>query len=223
MSDDLTPRAEPQPPQNPTPPQDPEAPALKRSRLRTWTRRAFIGAGAAAGGGLVLGVGGIVFSPNRLKYVPEGAAGEGYLTTWIKITPDNRTTVLVPHCEMGQGALTGLGMLLVEELDADWSLCTVEQAPAEDIYANGYVLHAFLGEVGVSVPGFMERAFDFGSFKMAQFAGLQVTGGSTSTRGTGVFGMRLAGATARAMLCEAGNLGLPIYPMICDIPRTHIC
>lgn len=212
MSDDLTPRAEPQPHQSPTPPQEPETAAVKRSRLRTWTRRAFIGAGAAAGGGLVLGVGGIVFAPNRLKYVPEGAAGEGHLTTWIKITPDNRTTVLVPHCEMGQGALTGIGMLLVEELDADWNLCTVEQAPAEDIYANGYVLHAFLGEVGVSVPGFMERAFDFGSFKMAQFAGLQVTGGSTSTRGTGVFGMRLAGATARAMLLEAGaeKLGVPM-------------
>lgn len=206
MSDELTTHADPQPPETPN------APAGQRSRLRTWTRRAFIGAGAAAGGGLVLGVGGIVFSPNRLTYVPEGAEGEGRLTTWITITPDNRTTVLVPHCEMGQGALTGLGMLLVEELDADWSNCTVEQAPAEDIYANGYILHAFLGEVGVTVPGFMERAFDFGSFKMAQFAGLQVTGGSTSTRGTGVFGMRLAGATARGMLLEAGaeQLGVPM-------------
>ncbi|MDA1092455.1 MAG: molybdopterin-dependent oxidoreductase [Acidobacteria bacterium] len=206
MSDELTTHAEPQHPETPN------APAGQRSRLRTWTRRAFIGAGAAAGGGLVLGVGGIVFSPNRLTYVPEGAEGEGRLTTWITITPDNRTTVLVPHCEMGQGALTGLGMLLVEELDADWSNCTVEQAPAEDIYANGYILHAFLGEVGVTVPGFMERAFDFGSFKMAQFAGLQVTGGSTSTRGTGVFGMRLAGATARGMLLEAGaeQFGVPM-------------
>ena len=211
MSDESTTRAEPQPPASPTSPQETKAPVL-RSRLRTWTRRAFIGAGAAAGGGLVLGVGGIVFSPNRLTYVPEGAEGEGHLTTWIRITPDNRTTVLVPHCEMGQGALTGLGMLLVEELDADWSLCTIEQAPAEDIYANGYILHAFLGDVGISVPGFMQRAFDFGSFKMAQFAGLQVTGGSTSTRGTGVFGMRVAGATAREMLLEAGaeKLGVPM-------------
>ena len=215
MSDELTTRAEPQPPENPRAAQAPKAPAVERSRFRKWTRRAFIGAGAAAGGGLVIGVGGIVFSPNRLKYVPEGAEGEGHLTTWIKITPDNRTTVLIPHCEMGQGALTGLGMLLVEELDADWSRCTVEQAPAEDIYANGYVLHAFLGQVGVSVPGFMERAFDFGSFKMAQFAGLQVTGGSTSTRGTGVFGMRLAGATAREMLLEAGAEQL-------DVPTSEL-
>ncbi|MDP6580738.1 MAG: molybdopterin-dependent oxidoreductase [Vicinamibacterales bacterium] len=212
MSDDLTTPAAPTTPPADKPVSQPKAPAVKRSRLRKWTRRAFIGAGAVTGGGLALGVGGIVFSPNRLKYVPEGTEGEGHLTTWIKITPDNRTTVLIPHCEMGQGALTGLGMLLVEELDADWSLCTVEQAPAEDIYANGYVIHAFLGEVGIGVPGFMERAFDFGSFKMAQFAGLQITGGSTSTRGTGVFGMRLAGATARGMLLEAGaeQLGVPM-------------
>ena len=209
MSDELTPPSASTPPTEPSP--EPITPfgkistgAGKRSRLRKWTRRAFIGPGAPAAGGLVLGVGGIVFSPNRLSYVPDGAEGEGHLTTWIRITPNNHTTVLVPHCEMGQGALTGLGMLLVEELDADWNLCTIEEAPAEDIYANGYILHAFLGEVGVSIPGFMGRAFDFGSVKMAQFAGLQVTGGSTSTRGTGVFGLRLAGATAREMLLEAG-------------------
>jgi isoquinoline 1-oxidoreductase beta subunit len=153
-----------------------------------------------------------MFAPNRLKYLPEGAAGEGHLTTWIKITPDNQTTVLIPHCEMGQGALTGLGMLLAEELDADWSLVRVEQAPSEDVYANGYVVRAFLEESGFAVPGWLERALDFGAFKMADFVGLQVTGGSTSTRGTGAFGMRLAGASAKAMLLEAGaeHLGVPI-------------
>ena len=182
---------------------------------KKWTRRAFLGAGAVAGGGLLLGVGGVLFAPNRLKYLPEGGeSGEGSprLTTWIRISEDNRITALIPHCEMGQGALTGLGMLLAEELDADWSLCTIEQAPAEDVYANGYVVHAFLQEVGIAVPESLERLFDFGSFKMAEFVGMQVTGGSTSTRGTGQFGMRLAGATARAMLLEAGaqRLAVPV-------------
>jgi isoquinoline 1-oxidoreductase beta subunit len=153
-----------------------------------------------------------MFAPNRLKYLPEGAAADGHLTTWIKISPDNQTTVLIPHCEMGQGALTGLGMLLAEELDADWSLVTIEQAPSEDVYANGYVVRAFLEESGFAVPGWLERALDFGAFKMADLVGLQVTGGSTSTRGTGAFGMRLAGASAKAMLLEAGaeQFGVPI-------------
>lgn len=189
----------------------------KKKRLGKWTRRAFIGAGAAAGGGLVVGLGAVAFAPNRLKYLPEGA-GEGvadggsHLTTWIRISPDNRVTALIPHCEMGQGAIVGLGMLLAEELDADWSLVTLEQAPAEDVYANGYVVNAFLSEVGVSVPGVMGPLFDFSAFKMAEIFGMQVTGGSTSTRGTGQFGMRLAGATARAMLLEAAaeRFGVPV-------------
>lgn len=189
---------------------------------RKWTRRAFIGAGAFTGGGLLLGVGGVLFAPNRLKYVPEGEGGDGHLTTFIRISPDNRVTALIPHCEMGQGALTGLGMLLAEELDADWSLCTVEQAPAEDVYANAYVVHAFLQEVGITVPDRLERLFDFGSFKMAEFAGMQMTGGSTSTRGTGQFGMRLAGATARAMLLEAGarRLEVPVDELTAGSSRV---
>jgi isoquinoline 1-oxidoreductase beta subunit len=184
----------------------------KKRKLGKWTRRAFIGAGAATGGGLVLGLGGIAFAPNRLKYVPEGAAGENHLTTWIRITPDNRVTALIPHCEMGQGAIVGIGMLLVEELDADWSLVSVEHAPAEDVYANGYVVHAFMSELGFAVPRVMERALDFSAFKMAEMFGSQITGGSTSTRGTGAFGMRLAGATARAMLLEAASerFGVPV-------------
>ncbi|MDX1566210.1 MAG: molybdopterin cofactor-binding domain-containing protein, partial [Longimicrobiales bacterium] len=193
-----------------------------RSRARTWTRRAFIGTGAVAGGGLLLGVGGALFAPNRLKYVPEGSEGDGYLTTFIRISPDNRVTALIPHCEMGQGALTGLGMLLVEELDADWEMCTIQEAPAEDIYANSYVVHAFLEEVGIHVPRSLERLFNFGSFKMAQFAGLQMTGGSTSTRGTGQFGLRVAGATARAMLLEAGadDLGVPVEELTARSSRV---
>jgi isoquinoline 1-oxidoreductase beta subunit len=197
----------------------------KKPRFGKWTRRAFIGAGTVAGGGLVLGVGGVVFAPNRLKYLPEGAEpGDGHLTTWIKITPDNRTTVLIPHCEMGQGALTGLGMLLAEELDADWSLVDVRQAPAEDVYANGYIIHAFLEEMGFATPGWLSRALDFGAFKMADIFGIMTTGGSTSTRGTGAFGMRLAGASARAMLLEAGaqRFGVPVEELSAGASRvTH--
>ncbi|MBM4182793.1 MAG: xanthine dehydrogenase family protein molybdopterin-binding subunit [Gemmatimonadetes bacterium] len=195
--------------QEPQPPQD----QPKRSRLRKWTRRAFIGAGAAAGGGLVLGVGGVLLAPNRLKYLPPGATpGDGQLGTWIKISPDNLTTVLIPHCEMGQGALTGLGMLLAEELDADWNLVEIQQAPAEDVYANGYIINAFLGEVGFTPPGWLQLPLDFTAFKMADIFGIMTTGGSTSTRGTGAFGMRLAGASARAMLLEAGaeQFGVPV-------------
>ena len=179
-------------------PQSPEQPP-KKSFLRKWTRRAFIGAGTVAGGGLLIGVGGVVFAPNRLKYLPAGTVpGDGQLTTWIKIGTDNVTTVMIPHCEMGQGALTGLGMLLAEELDADWNLVNIQQAPAEDAYANGYIINAFLAELGFTPPGWLDRPLDFTAFKMADIFGIMTTGGSTSTRGTGAFGMRVAGGTARS-------------------------
>ena len=179
-------------------------------RLRKWSRRAFIGAGTLAGGGLVLGVGGVLFAPNRLRIVPDGSEGSGHLGTWIKITPDNRVTVLIPHCEMGQGALTGIAMLCAEELDADWDLVTIEQAPAEDTYANGYLARAVLDEFGYTVPRWLERPLDYASYKLADMVAIQTTGGSMSTRGTGQFGMRVAGAAARAMLLEAGARQLEV-------------
>ena len=71
------------------------------------------------------------------------------------MTPDNLVTVLVPHCEMGQGAQTALAMMAAEEMDADWNLVRVKEAPALDAYANAYMVRAFAGD---SIPGPFERA-----------------------------------------------------------------
>ena len=84
--------------------------------MRKWTRRAFIGTGTLVGGGLIFGVGNILLAPNRNSLRSDDPAGKGELNTWILVTPDNLVTVLVPHCEMGQGAQTGLAMMAAEEL-----------------------------------------------------------------------------------------------------------
>lgn len=170
--------------------------------MRKWTRRAVIATGGLVGGGLALGLAGIAFAPNRLGV---GAKGEGdalRLTTWIKLAPDSAVTVIVPHCEMGQGVHTALAMMLAEELEADWNLVRVEEAPAEDAFANGYPVRVFMPVVA-EVPKFMERSVDYGTFKLTQLLDLQLTGGSSSVRGTGQLGMRVAGAAAKAMLLEA--------------------
>jgi isoquinoline 1-oxidoreductase subunit beta len=171
--------------------------------VKKWTRRAFIGTGAVVGGGLVLGVGGVTFAPNRLRYLPEGDQEGENLTTWLRITPDDEVIVVIPHCEMGQGALTGIAMMLAEELDADWDRVRIEEAPADPVYANGYLALGFLEEAGVPLPGFLDRALNFSSFKLAERFNLQTTGGSSSTRATGYHGLRVAGASARVMLLEA--------------------
>jgi isoquinoline 1-oxidoreductase beta subunit len=168
--------------------------------MKKWTRRAFIGTGALAGGGLVLGVAGIALSPSRHSVVSDDAAAKGELTTWIAVTPDNIVTVLVPHCEMGQGTQTALAMMAAEEMEADWSLVRVREAPALDMYASAYLVR---GLVGDAVPPSLGRAFDYGTYRLARWYGTQATGGSTAVRGTGVYGMTVAGAAAREMLVAA--------------------
>jgi isoquinoline 1-oxidoreductase beta subunit len=165
-----------------------------------WTRRAFIGAGGVVGGGFVLGVAGIAFAPNRLGVVSEGAAARGELNTWITVTPDDIVTVLVPHCEMGQGSQTALAMMAAEEMDADWTMVRVKEAPALDAYANEYLVRAFAAG---SIPKPVMRGFDYGMYRLARWFALQVTGGSTAVRGTGVYGMTIAGAAAKEMLVAA--------------------
>jgi len=170
--------------------------------MNKWTRRAFIATGGLVGGGLALGIAGIALAPNRLTVMGDDDGKSARLTTWIKLAPDSTLTVLVPHCEMGQGAHTALAMMLAEELEADWATVRVEEAPAEDAYANGYLVRVFTPGMA-HVPGFMERAVDFASLKLSQRMEMQVTGGSTAVRATGELGMRVAGATAKAMLLQA--------------------
>jgi isoquinoline 1-oxidoreductase subunit beta len=187
------------------------------SPFRKWTRRAFIGTGALAGGGFALGVGGAIFAPSRHSVRPDDADGPGRLNTWITVSPDNVVTVLVPHCEMGQGAQTALAMMAAEEMDADWTLVRIQEAPALDAYANGYVARAFLG-----VPGPLERGFDYGTYRIARLAGLQATGGSLSVRTTGHYGMRVAGAAARQMLVAAAATQFGVQASACVVSNSRV-
>jgi isoquinoline 1-oxidoreductase beta subunit len=191
--------------------------AARPSRLRKWTRRAFIGAGALTGGGLLLGTGCAIFAPSRHSVRPDDAETTGQLNTWILVTPDNIITVLVPHCEMGQGAQTALAMMAAEEMDADWNLVRIKEAPALDEYANAYVGRAFIG-----VPGFLERGFDWGTYRIARLAGLQVTGGSLSVRSTGHYGIRVAGAAAKEMIVAAAARQWGVAAFECTVAGSRV-
>jgi len=187
--------------------------------MNRWTRRTFIGAGTVAGGGFLLGVAGFTLAPGRHALVSADAPGNGQLTTWITITPDNVATILIPHCEMGQGTPTALAMMAAEELEADWSLVRVKEAPALDEYANGYVIRAFGGGY---IPAVMARGVDYGTYKIAEWFGFQVTGGSTAVRSTGEFGMRVAGAAAREMLLAAAAQKLNVSATELTAQRSRI-
>jgi isoquinoline 1-oxidoreductase beta subunit len=183
------------------------------------TRRAFLVKGTLAGGGLLLGVS---FRPSRAA-ARALAAGEGALvTTWVRVAPDDTVTVIVPHSEMGQGVHTALPMMLAEELDADWSRVRMEQAPADPAFANGPLVRAYL-RGDHSIPHVLSGAADFASRKIAEYKHLQITGGSTSVRLTGVEGMRRAGAAARWMLLRAAAeaWGIPASDVTARLGRLE--
>ena len=167
-----------------------------------WTRRGFITAGVVGGAALVIGVG--IRPGNRNAEVSEFVTEEGehLINTWVMLDENNQVTAIVPHSEMGQGAQTALTQMLADELDVDWENVSFIEAPAEDGFANGPLGKGFI--LGDSeIPGALVGSVD-GLFQtVAGAMHLQITGGSSSVRATGVYGMRVAGAAAKEMLIEA--------------------
>ena len=59
------------------------------------------------------------------------------ITCWVVIAPDDTVTIRVARAEMGQGALTGLAMLVAEELECDWAKVRTEfVSPTENLRRN---------------------------------------------------------------------------------------
>ncbi len=92
------------------------------------SRREFVAAGVAAGAGLVIGF-----------YLPHKGASQAEVfspNAYLRITPDNKVTIVVARSEMGQGVRTALPMILAEELEADWKQIEIEQAGASTLYGD---------------------------------------------------------------------------------------
>jgi isoquinoline 1-oxidoreductase subunit beta len=92
------------------------------------SRREFVGAGIAAGAGLVIGF----YLPHGDRSKHESFSPNAYL----RITPDNKITIVVARSEMGQGVRTALPMILAEELEADWKQIEIEQAGASTLFGD---------------------------------------------------------------------------------------
>jgi len=95
------------------------------------SRRSFFKAGAAAGGGLLIG-----FCLPGLKQTARAQASVFEPNIWLRIAPDDSVTVMVTQIEMGQGVMTAVPMLVAEDLDADWNQVRVEWVGADPAYAN---------------------------------------------------------------------------------------
>lgn len=104
--------------------------------------------------------------------LPDEAAAAGPFrpNAWVTIGEDDIVTIMSPACEMGQGIMTTLPLLIAEDLDADWRKVRVVQSPDDaKVYGN---------------PG---------------FNGVLTTVASAATRGY-YEKMRITGAQARKVL-----------------------
>ena len=175
---------------------------MEGGTMGKWTRRAFITAGVIAGGGILVGV--AVRPGNLADDLQEHVAGDGetLVHAFVKIDENNVVTAIVPHAELGQGAQTALAQMLADELDADWNLVRVEEAPAMGEYTL-YSLGRGLVLNGMDLPGIVAPSVEGAMMRLADYLDLQNTGGSFSVRLTGQYGMRIAGAATKEMLKQA--------------------
>ena len=184
------------------------------------SRRKFLLVSAVAGGGVIFGYAATRPSRHRVanNTLTDGEAR--FVTSWIRLEPDNRITVYVPHAEMGQGIHTALGQMAADEMDADWELVAVEQAPATDLFANDAIVAGLAGEM---LPPFLTGLVNAGALAAARVANLQTTGGSASVRFTGENMMRVAGAAARQMLleCAADRWGVAVEECATELSHVH--
>src|SRR5262245_29110595 len=162
--------------------------------METVSRRDFVVAIAAAGGGLLLGcrVGGhrsLTASSETASTTPPAFVPNAF----VRIGSDGRVTLIMNQVEMGQGIYTAMPMLIAEELEVGLDQVVVEPAPPDDkLYAN---------------PIF----------------GFQSTGGSTSVRAM-FTPLRKAGAAARTMLVAAAAQTWGVAPASCRAEKgvvTH--
>ncbi len=109
---------------------------LISTAVHTLSRRTFLRAGAAAGGGLLVSFSLPARIGTALAAGPQ-AAREFKPNGFIRIDRDGGVTLVMHKVEMGQGTYTSMPMLLAEELEVDLSQVRLEHAPPDDaLYAE---------------------------------------------------------------------------------------
>jgi isoquinoline 1-oxidoreductase subunit beta len=161
----------------------------------TLSRRSFLAATTAIGGGLslALAVPYATAEPSSRDGSPR--LGEGEVGTevvaWVIVCPDDAIVIRIARAEMGQGALTGLAMLVAEELECDWTRVRTEMVSPEENFRR----HMIFGDLS--------------------------TGASRSIA-ISQLDLRRAGATAREMLIEAAAGRWDVPPAQCRARKSVI-
>src|SRR5215471_4124921 len=127
--------------------------------MRNVSRRFFLSASVAAGGGLLLGYsfrsGSILDNVSAASSPDHFSRNDIPLNAWIRISPDDEVTLISSQSEMGQGVMTTLPAVLAEELGADWGRVKIEFSTVAPEYRNPRINWQFTGN-SESTTGFFE-------------------------------------------------------------------
>src|SRR4030095_16416498 len=114
------------------------------------SRRFFLSATVAAGGGLLIGYS-LPSSASTIDVTRAAAedkvstSSDIPLNAWIRISPGDEVTLISSQSEMGQGIMTTLPAVLAEELRADWSRVKIEFSNVAPAYRNPRINWQFTG------------------------------------------------------------------------------
>jgi isoquinoline 1-oxidoreductase beta subunit len=100
------------------------------------SRRRFLSASAAMGGGLLIG---FTTGPaiRAADAAGKGASAAFTPNAFIRIGSDGQIVLTMPYVEMGQGTYTSIPMLIAEELEVDLKQVRLEHAPPDEkLYGN---------------------------------------------------------------------------------------
>jgi isoquinoline 1-oxidoreductase beta subunit len=142
-------------------------PGFEGIAFQSISRRMFLISSGAAAVGIAFGSFSAKTFAQLEPFSPNG---------WVRVGTDNIVTIYAPACEMGQGVMTAMPLLIAEEMDLDWGRVRVEQAPYNPkVFGNPL------------------------------FGGNMLAGASRTTRGYYEV-MRLAGMQARQIMIQSAAL-----------------
>ncbi|WP_341863024.1 molybdopterin cofactor-binding domain-containing protein [Gymnodinialimonas sp. 57CJ19] len=190
------------------------------SKLKTFTRRAFLVGSAAVAGGVAFGAYLVVRDPENpnLQNLPEGAAS---FNPWVRIDASG-VTLITPHVDIGQGAVSMQAALIAEEMDLEWGGFNVDFGRPAPAYWNT----AMAADGAPVLPwddSFGARAMRSTMGGLLKVMGMQGTGGSSSTPDSFVK-LREAGAMARETLKSAASArtGVAVANLRTEAGAVHL-
>jgi isoquinoline 1-oxidoreductase beta subunit len=177
-------------------------------KARTIARRTFLVGSAAVAGGVVFGIY-AVKKPHPNPLLAELGDDEASFNPWVKISGD-RITLITPHADLGQGAVSMQAALIAEEMDLAWGQFDVDFGEPSPAYYNTATADEVVPFMSHD-SGLVARSARKLVGGVVKVVGAMVTGGSTSVPDS-FDKLRLAGAVARETLklAAAKETGLAV-------------